>query len=49
MGAETLEALEQQNEQSEVSRRAVEVIGDEAEALRWMGTPVRAPRGMSPF
>jgi putative toxin-antitoxin system antitoxin component (TIGR02293 family) len=27
---------------SVVIDRAVEVIGDEAQALRWMGTPVRA-------
>ncbi len=28
--------------QVEVLRRAVEVIGSEADAMRWMGTPVRA-------
>jgi uncharacterized protein (DUF2384 family) len=49
MGAGTLEALEQQNEQAEVIRRAVEVIGDEAEALRWMGTPIRALNDATPI
>jgi len=28
--------------ETEVFRRAAEVIGSEAEAMRWMGTPVRA-------
>jgi uncharacterized protein (DUF2384 family) len=27
---------------SSVIRRALQVIGDEAEAMRWLGTPVRA-------
>ncbi len=29
-------------DQAGILRRAVEVIGDEAEAMRWMGTPIRA-------
>jgi len=28
--------------ETEVLRRAIEVIGDKAEAMRWMGTPVKA-------
>jgi len=31
-----------QLEQTEILHRAIEVIGDEAEAMRWMGTPIRA-------
>lgn len=31
-----------QQEQTEILQRAIKVIGDEAEAIRWMGTPIRA-------
>lgn len=32
-----------------MSRRAKEVIGDEQEALRWLGTPVRALNYATPI
>jgi putative toxin-antitoxin system antitoxin component (TIGR02293 family) len=35
-------AVESAAAQVEILRRVVEVIGSEAEAMRWMGTPVRA-------
>jgi putative toxin-antitoxin system antitoxin component (TIGR02293 family) len=35
--------------QVEVLRRAVEVIGSETEAMRWMGTPVRALNYATPI
>jgi len=38
-----------QAEQVEILRRAVEVIGSEPEALRWMGTPVRALNYATPI
>lgn len=28
--------------ESEVTLRAIQVIGDEPEAMRWLGTPIRA-------
>ena len=28
--------------ESEVTLRAIQVIGDELEAMRWLGTPIRA-------
>jgi len=30
-----------EQDQAAVIRRAVEVIGDESDAMRWLGTPVR--------
>ncbi len=35
--------------QADVIRRTVEVIGDESEAMRWLGTPVRALDYMTPI
>jgi hypothetical protein len=35
--------------EGQVIQRAVEVIGNEAEALRWMGTPVRALNYATPI
>jgi putative toxin-antitoxin system antitoxin component (TIGR02293 family) len=35
-------ATKASDEESRVMDRAVEVIGDKNEAMRWMGTPVRA-------
>lgn len=37
------------NDESAVFARAVEVIGDEREAMRWMGTPVRALEYATPI
>ncbi len=38
-----------QQEQTEILHRAIEVIGDEAEAMRWMGTPIRALNYATPI
>jgi putative toxin-antitoxin system antitoxin component (TIGR02293 family) len=35
-------ATKASDDESQVMDRAVEVIGDKKEAMRWMGTPVRA-------
>ncbi len=35
--------------ETEVFRRAAEVIGSDAEAMRWMGTPVRALNYATPI
>jgi len=35
--------------ETEVFRRATEVIGSDAEAMRWMGTPVRALNYATPI
>ena len=34
---------------ADIIKRAVEVIGDEAEALRWLGTPIRALNYATPI
>jgi putative toxin-antitoxin system antitoxin component (TIGR02293 family) len=34
--------MTQENAQADIFRRAAEVIGSNSEAMRWMGTPVRA-------
>jgi uncharacterized protein (DUF2384 family) len=35
--------------EAEVTRRAVEVIGNEREAMRWLGTPIRALNYATPI
>ncbi len=42
MSIEAIEAATHSVAQVEILHRAVEVIGNEAEAMRWMGTPIRA-------
>jgi putative toxin-antitoxin system antitoxin component (TIGR02293 family) len=37
------------DEESSIITRAIEVIGDRSEALRWMGTPVRALEYATPI
>jgi len=46
---QTTSTLTERNTQTAVIRRAVEVMGDEAEAIRWLGNPVRALNYATPI